>query len=82
MKKKIDEKGKIIIPKGFRDELKITKNQLINIEVIEDRIIITNPDYPTRTNLKQLLEHAETLPKTDFNEGYKSALKLMIGNIE
>lgn len=44
MKRKIDELGRIVIPKEMRKELDIKENDPLNIEVQDNKIIITKPD--------------------------------------
>lgn len=44
MKRKIDELGRLVIPKEMRKELGIKDNDQINIECIGNKVIITKPD--------------------------------------
>lgn len=51
MNRKIDELGRLCIPKEMRNKLGIKDNDPVNIECIENKIIITNPsevDYKAR----------------------------------
>lgn len=51
MNRKIDELGRLVIPKEMRNKLGIKDNDPVNIECIENKIIITNPseiDYKAR----------------------------------
>lgn len=43
MNRKIDELGRLVIPKEMRNKLGIKDNDPVNIECIENKIIITNP---------------------------------------
>lgn len=43
MNRKIDELGRLCIPKEMRNKLGIKDNDPVNIECIENKIIITNP---------------------------------------
>lgn len=44
MNRRIDELGRLCIPKEMRNKLGIKDNDPVNIECIENKIIITNPD--------------------------------------
>lgn len=44
MKRKIDSLGRIVIPAEMKKQLSIKNCELVNIECIENKIIITNPD--------------------------------------
>lgn len=51
MNRKIDDLGRIVIPKEMRTKLDIKDGDSINIEVIDDKIVISNPneiDYKKR----------------------------------
>lgn len=43
MNRRIDELGRLCIPKEMRNKLGIKDNDPVNIECIENKIIITNP---------------------------------------
>lgn len=43
MNRKIDDLGRLVIPKEMRNKLGIKDNDPVNIECIENKIIITNP---------------------------------------
>lgn len=43
MKLKIDKRGTITIPKIIRETLDIQCGDILKIEVVEDKLIITNP---------------------------------------
>jgi AbrB family looped-hinge helix DNA binding protein len=44
MNRKIDELGRLVIPKEMRKQLGINNNDLVNIECTGDAILITNPN--------------------------------------
>lgn len=44
MNRKFDKLGRIVIPKEMRDKLGLEDGSEANIELIEDKIIITNPN--------------------------------------
>ena len=51
MNRKIDELGRLVVPKEMRKKLGINSNDPVNIECTGDKIIITNPsevDYKAR----------------------------------
>lgn len=43
MKKQIDDLGRIVIPKEMRRELKLDNGSTVNVELVEDSIVLTNP---------------------------------------
>lgn len=46
--RRIDELGRIVIPKEIRKQLKINANDPVNIECTGDNIVITNPNQTDR----------------------------------
>lgn len=44
MNRKIDDLGRLVIPKEMRKQLGIKNNDPVNIECTGDKIIITNPN--------------------------------------
>ena len=53
MNRKIDDLGRLVIPKEMRMKLGINNNDPVNIECTGDAILITNPsevDYKARTD--------------------------------
>lgn len=51
MKRKIDDLGRLCIPKEMRKQLGINDNDPVNVELVESSIILTNPgkvDYKQR----------------------------------
>lgn len=51
MNRKIDDLGRLVIPKEMRKQLGIKNNDSVNIECTGNKIIITNPseiDYKSR----------------------------------
>jgi AbrB family looped-hinge helix DNA binding protein len=43
---KISSNGRIIIPKKWRDSLALTDNQSIELELCEDKIILSKKEHP------------------------------------
>lgn len=70
MNRKIDELGRLCIPKEMRNKLGIKDNDPVNIKCIENKIIITNPkevDYKAIidkaiTNIDILIEIIKEQP--------------------
>lgn len=51
MKKRIDELGRIVIPKEWRKEIGLENGKEAEVELQDNKIVITNPnktDYKTR----------------------------------
>lgn len=44
MNRKIDDLGRLVIPKEWRTELKLNAGDDVNMELEGDKIIITNPN--------------------------------------
>ena len=60
MKRKIDELGRVVIPKEMRKELDIEENEPVNIEIQDNKIIITKPntvDY--KAIVEKVIKHIE-----------------------
>ncbi len=55
MNRKIDELGRLCIPKEMRNKLGIKDNDPVNIECIENKIIITNP---SEIDYKEVIDKA------------------------
>ena len=43
MEKMIDDLGRIVIPKDMRRKLKLDNGSIVNIELVEGNIVLTNP---------------------------------------
>lgn len=60
MKRKIDKLGRIVLPSEMRNELKLEKSGVANIEVKRDEIIISNPmTVSLRESLEQIVKDNE-----------------------
>ena len=60
MLKKIDNLGRVVIPQPMRKQLEINEGDLVNIELVDNKIIITNPkevDYKAR--IDKAIEYIE-----------------------
>ena len=44
MNRKIDDLGRIVLPKEMRTQLDIKENDPLNLELQDNKIIITKPD--------------------------------------
>lgn len=90
MQKRIDNLGRIVIPAEYRNAIGVNDNGDINIELVEDKIIITNPKNDERIKrIKDKLEDVqETYKKTiiikdrDFLKGYADALEWLLEDLE
>ena len=65
MNRKIDELGRITIPKEMRATLGINPNDPVNISMEDNKIIITNPN---KTDYKQVLDDIEKYMKSKDQE--------------
>ena len=69
MNRKIDELGRLVIPKEMRKQLGINNNDPVNIECTGDKIIITNP---SKVNYKGRVDKAIEFLRNEYNT-YSSA---------
>mgnify|MGYP004470149153 FL=1 len=68
--RKIDELGRVVIPKEIRNQLKIKDNENIHIELIKENVIIKKYSYLINYN-----NYLESLANT-FYEVYKIPIKI------
>jgi AbrB family looped-hinge helix DNA binding protein len=82
MLKKVDELGRITIPKSFRSELNIALGDEVQMVRNGNKIILTNPNV----NLMMEQEEVESLFKNisyfekqdDYSKGFADALKTVL----
>jgi AbrB family looped-hinge helix DNA binding protein len=75
MNKRIDELGRLCIPKAMRNELGINDNDLVNIECKDNKIIISNAkEIRSREEIKNFLERLKA-NDDDLSKGMKTALE-------
>lgn len=90
MQKRIDKFGRLIIPVEFKNAIGVNDDGDVNVELFEDKIIITNPKNDERIKrIKDKLEDVqETYKKTiiikdrDFLKGYADALEWLLEDLE
>ena len=82
---KIDNLGRIVIPKIMRDKLGLSKNDELDIMLDGDRIIIskTKDELIERiqdelNEAKTYRDNAKTLDEKNFYVGYVNALKWLL----
>lgn len=80
MKRKIDELGRLVIPKEIRTEIGLNDGDSVEIQLEDNRIIVTNPqniDYKTRVE-KALKKIQEQMPFTiDDKDSYEVCNELL-----
>lgn len=59
MNRKIDDLGRLSIPKEMRDKIGLVNGKEAHIELLEDKIIVSNPD--TKSRMDYLLERDNKL---------------------
>lgn len=65
MTRKIDELGRLVIPKEIREQLEIDKNTILKIELEDNRIIISKDESEYR---KMLYANEELTRKVMYYE--------------
>lgn len=76
MKRKIDELGRIVIPKEWRNELGIEANQELEFAKVGSKIIITIPTgMKTKEEVEKLYKEMSKIKETEYNLGFLDALK-------
>ena len=78
MTEKVEEKiasnGRVVIPKKWRDILALHDNQIIELELYENKIIITKKDHPL-TKIIGLFDEIPDFTDEEYNEAKKSLFK-------
>ena len=78
IERKVDDLGRVVLPKEMRESLGIGVNEKISIEREGDEIIIKNyKGIKTITEIKEKLE-SKKQSNTEYYEGYKDALKWVL----
>ena len=65
MTRKIDELGRLVIPKEIREQLEIDKNTILKIELEDNRIVISKDESEYR---KMLYANEELAKKVMYYE--------------
>lgn len=78
IERKVDDLGRVVLPKEMRDSLGIENNDKVSIERDGNEIIIKN--YKEAKTLKEIKEKLESHKQsnTDYYRGYKDALKWVL----
>ncbi len=67
MKRHFDETGRIVIPKEMREELDFGINDFAEIELINNKIVITNPENDDKQKqLEFLMERENKLQRIEY----------------
>ena len=56
MKRNIDELGRIVIPAEMRKQLHMNGGDTVNIEIVRNKLVISNPDEVDYKNIMEELE--------------------------
>ncbi len=72
MNRKIDELGRLVIPKEMRKKLGLNERDEVKIELENDKIILTNPN---KFNLEKYIEE---LLEDELYESYKDILNHLL----
>lgn len=70
MKRKLDDLGRISVPKGYRDEIGLENGNEANIELEDNKIIITNPNnnkFDLKSYLKDKMQEAEHIRDAGYS---------------
>lgn len=75
MNRKIDELGRLVIPKEMRDQLDLHNGDIAEIRLVDDEVIITNPK---KTSFKEWLEsYIDILRKQDLDIDEENTLTIL-----
>lgn len=78
IERKVDDLGRVVLPKEMRDSLGIEDNEKVSIEREGSKIIITNcKEIKTIAEIREKLE-SKKQSNTEYYEGYKNALKWVL----
>lgn len=78
IERKLDNLGRVVLPKEMRDKLGLEDNEMVSITREDDSIIIKNyKETKARKEIKEKLEHHKQ-SNTDYYRGYKDALKWVL----
>lgn len=76
MNRKFDNTGRLVIPKEMRDKLGLTNDSEVKIELVGNKIIISNPN---EFNLKKYIE--ERMNDNSLDESAKIELNNILEKI-
>lgn len=75
MKRNIDELGRLVIPKEMRNELGVTNGDTVDIELVDKKVIITNPkeiDY--KAIIEEALKYIDNCIGMEVKEDLRNIL--------
>ena len=81
MLKRIDELGRIVLPKSFREEIGVKNNEDVEMISKDNQIIIKKANcMPTLKDIEEAYRTLQ-LEKTgrDYDKGFEDALKFVLG---
>lgn len=80
MKKKIDQLHRISIPVAFLKELGIKDNQEVEVEKIDNKIVISNPNgMRSYEEIKKMYNDIRNLAHSgEYDKGFEDALKMVL----
>ena len=80
MKKQIDDRGRILIPLAFKEEIGIKDNDFIDMQVQANKIIISKFDeIMTPEEIKKMYKDVIKLnDDSEYNKGFIDALKMIL----
>lgn len=80
MNRKIDDLGRIVIPAEMKKELGIEPNQELKIELIGNKIIISNPvGMRSKEEIEKMYKDICNLAnRNDYDKGFEDALKMVL----
>lgn len=84
MKRKLDDLGRLVIPKEYRDEIGLSNGAEANIEMNDKEIIITNPNgLKSENEIIAMMKRLDNSNKNDlFVAGYYEALQWVLNKNE
>ena len=80
MKKRIDDLGRLVIPQPFRDELGIKPNQDLDVELVGNKIILTNPQgIRSKEEIEKMYKDIRNLEhRGEYDKGFEDALAFIL----
>lgn len=80
MRKRIDNLGRFVIPKELREYLEIQKNDELDFDIIDDKIIITKTNrIMSKGEIEELYyEVKKSNNINEYKEGFMDALKMIL----
>lgn len=80
MNRAIDDLGRIVLPAEMRKELGIEPNQELKIELIGNKIMISNPGaMKTKAEVEKMYKDICNLEnRGEYDKGFEDALKMVL----